>query len=171
MDPTTRGPAAGRSRRAGRVLSIVLGALAMAVCVAPSALAADPVITRLSEQHFSTVQHFDGSPECGPGATEYATGNNHLQIVDLGDSVHVTFGETFQVLTVPDDPAAATILRRGTDAGSFNLSKNGTTTFHESFRDFGTPWGDIQFFQTFVYANGQVVVDHVIARDSPPPGC
>jgi len=84
--------------------------------IASTAQAADgPEITREVRHAFSTVQHFDPIPECGfPGATEYATGNDHLILVDQGDSWHVTFMETFRVLEVPDDPAFPTIERKGT---------------------------------------------------------
>ena len=88
---------------------------------------------------FSTVQHFDPIPECGfPGATEYATGNDRLILVDKGDSWHVTFGETFRIVEVPDDPALPSWERKGTDTLHFNLTKGGIETFTEAYHESGS---------------------------------
>lgn len=146
---------------------------------APTVLAAKPEISRTINNHFVTTQHFDADPNCGPGASEIATGNEHLVIVDQGDSLHITYGETFHILVVPDDPAIPSTTRQGTDALVFNLLKDGTEIFHESFHDFGayaqSPFEQIQlkiqFFVTFVYRDGEVVVDHEFGRDLPPEDC
>jgi hypothetical protein len=138
-------------RRRYRSLVLAVMVVAAAVAMAPAAAADTPTITREIRHPFSTVQHFDPIPECGfPGATEYATGNDHLVIVDQGDSVHVTFGETFRILEVPDDPAFPTIERQGTDALHFNLTKSGTEVFTESFHDSSPPDFRIDYYRTFV---------------------
>ncbi len=58
---------------------------------------------------------------------------------------------------------------------AFNLLKDGSSIFHESFHDFGPaawdPFAKIQLFVTFVYRDGEVAVDHVFGRDLPPDGC
>src|SRR5215216_2364698 len=134
-----------------------------------------PEITREVRHAFSTVQHFDPIPECGfPGATEYATGNDHFIIVDMGDSVHVTFMETFRVLEVPDDPAFPTIERKGTDTLHFNLTKGGTETFSESYHEFASRenannFWKIGYFRTFVSTGDKIRVDREFARN--PPSC
>jgi hypothetical protein len=143
------------------------------------AYAAKPAIERVINNHFTHSQHFDEAPECGPygwAGTEIATGNERLVIVDRGDSVHVTYGETFKILAVPDDPSIPTNTRQGTDALSFNLIKDGTVViFKESFHDFGPaawdPFAKIQYFRTFVYRDGAVLVDREFGRDLPPEGC
>ena len=142
------------------------------------AAAGQPVIDRTIDIHFVHTQHFDGNPACGPfmgGVTETATGNSHVVAIDQGDSFSVTFGETFKILAVPDDPSFPTTTRQETNAAHFQLLKDGTTIFHESFHDFGLaawdPNAKIQLFTTLVYRDGQVVVDHTFGRDLPPPGC
>jgi hypothetical protein len=164
-------------RRLGRTLGAAIVTIAV-LAAAPAALGAKPEISRTINNHFVTVQHFDAEPLCGPfsiAATEIATGNEHLVIVDQGDSVHVTYGETFHILAVPDDPSVPSDTRQGTDALVFNLLKDGTEIFHESFHDFGAaawdPFAKIQFFVTFVYRDGEVVVEHQFGRDLPPEGC
>jgi len=51
------------------------------------------------------------------------------------------------------------------------LINNGPTVFHESFHDFNTDFGDIFFSTTFVAVDGEVLVDHNIARNIPPETC
>lgn len=160
-----------------RFFYLLIVALVILTAVPPvrAAAAEGPVITREVRHAFSTVQHFDPIPECGfPGATEYATGNDHLIIVDMGDSVHVTFMETFRVLEVPDDPSFPTIERKGTDTIHFNLTKSGTETFSESYHEFASKEGEnnfwkIGYFRTFVSVGDDVRVDREIVRN--PPSC
>jgi hypothetical protein len=160
-----------------RVAAGGLGLILVIAAVGPVA-AAQPTIERTINIKFTGTQHFDADPACGPfsiGVTEIATGNDHLVIVDQGDSLHVTFGETFKILMVPDDPSLPTQTRQGTDALVFNLLKNGTVVFHESFHDYGPsawmPFAKIRVSVTFVYVNGEVLVDHALIHDPPPPGC
>jgi hypothetical protein len=128
-----------RIRRVVHKLVIILIALAATLGSASTAYAEKPEITREVRHAFSTVQHFDPIPECGfPGATEYATGNDRLIIIDKGDSWHVTFGETFRILEVPDDPALPSWERKGTDTLHFNLTKGGTETFTEAYHESGS---------------------------------
>jgi hypothetical protein len=158
-----------RLRRRSRPLVLAVMVVAAAVAMAPAAAADTPTITRELHHPFSTVQHFD--PECGfPGATEYATGNDHFVLVEEGDRVHVTFGETFRILVVFDDPAFGSFERQGTDALHFNLTKSGTEVFTESFHDFSPPDFRVAYYRTFVYANGDVRVDRTFDR-LPPPSC
>ena len=159
-------------------LGAAISAGALALTTASAALAATPTITRVTNNHFYTAQYFDADPKCGPyaiGVTEIATGNEHFIAVENGDTLHVTYGETFQILAVPDDPAIPSNTRQGTDALVFNIPKDGTEIFHESFHDFGAaawdPFAYIQLFTTFVYRDGQVIVDHSFGRDLPPEGC
>jgi hypothetical protein len=165
-----------RQRRAS-LGAIALGA-SLLVATAGVVAAGQPVISRTIDIHFEHTQHFDGNPACGPfmgGVTETATGNSHVVAIDQGDSFSVTFGETFKILAVPDDPSFPTTTRQGTDAAHFRLLKDGTTIFHESFHDFGLaawdPNAKIQLFTTVIYRDGQVVIDHTFGRDLPPPGC
>ena len=164
--------------RAGRLAAV----LAIAVmAVAPvSAFAGRPVVDRVINNHFTHSQHFDPDPACGPytpyGVTEIATGNEHLVIVEAEDHLHISYNETFRILAVPDDPTVPTDTRQGTGALSFNLLKDGTMeVFHESFHDFGhaawDPNAKIHLSVTFVYRDGEVIVDHAFVRDGPPPGC
>ena len=164
-------PGSRRLRRRYRRVVLVVMVVAAAMAMVPAAYAEPPTITREIRHAFSTVQHFDPIPECGfAGATEYATGNDHLVIVETGDSVHVTFGETFRILEVSDDPALGSFERKGTDALHFNLSKSGTEVFTESFHDFSPPDFRVDYYRTFVYANGDVRVDRAFDR-LPPPSC
>ena len=151
--------------RALRVAIAVAAGLGGAAVAAASASAAATV------NHFSKVQHFDAG--CGlPGATEYATGTEHLNVRDLDNgTLHVTYGETFKILQVSDDPTVAPRERQGTDAITFHLINNGPTVFHESYRERNTDFGDIFFFTTFVAVHGEVRVDRTFARNPPPPGC
>jgi hypothetical protein len=162
----------GSRRLRSRFRRLVLAAMVVAavVAMAPAAAADTPTITREIRHAFSTVQYFPGGPGC-PAATEYATGNDHLVIVEEGDTLHVTFGETFRILVVFDDPALGSFERKGTDALHFNLTKSGTEVFTESFHDFSPPDFRVDYYRTFVYANGDVRVDREIIRNPPPPDC
>jgi hypothetical protein len=154
-------------RRRFRLAFLASTVVVALVGIVPAANADTPTITREIRHAFSTVQHFDGGPGC-PAATEYATGNDHLIIVDEGDSFHVTFGETFQILVVFDDPTIPAFERQGTDALHYNLNKSGTEVFTESFHDF-SPDLKIAAYRTFVYANGDIQVDREFVRN--PPTC
>lgn len=154
-------------RRRFRLAFLASTVVVALVGIVPAANADTPTITREIRHAFSTVQHFEGGPGC-PAATEYATGNDHLVLVDAGDSFHVTFGETFQILVVFDDPTLPAFERQGTDALHYNLNKSGTEIFTESFHDF-SPDLKIAAYRTFVYANGDIQVDREFVRN--PPTC
>jgi hypothetical protein len=130
----------GSRRLRSRFRRLVAPAMAVVavIAMAPAAAADTPTITRDIRHAFSTVQHFPGGPGC-PASTEYATGNDHFVLVEDGDTVHATFGETFRILVVFDDPALGSFERKGTDALHFNLTKSGTEVFKESFHDFSPP--------------------------------
>ena len=174
MSPSIRRPRS--PRRAA--FPIVLALVAASIAAGPVA-AGRPSVTREIDIHFHLEQHFDGDPSCGPffvdGVTEIADGNSHLVIVDDGSTLRITYGETFRILVVPDDPTIATNTRHGTDAGHFIAQRDGDVIVHESFHDFGPAAWDldaqIRFATTFKTMNGEVQVDHVIENDMPPPGC
>jgi hypothetical protein len=155
----------------------VTGLVAVALMLGsiPAAQAEKPQITREVRHAFATEQHFDPIPECGfPGATEYATGNDRLIIIDKGDSFHVTFGETFRILEVSDDPEVAPIERKGTDTLHFNLTKSGTETFTENYHEFFSTNGEqnlfvIRYHRTFVATEDGVRVDREIDIFPFPP--
>jgi hypothetical protein len=157
--------------------AIALGLLAAAIAAAPAA-AARPAVTHVINIGFHVVQHFDADPSCGPysvGVTEIADGNDHLVIVDDGTRLAITFGETFRITAIPDDPTIASNTRQGTDAGHFLLKRNGDLVVHESFHDYGVAAWDldakIRLATTFITHNGEVQVDHGIFNDMPPDGC
>jgi hypothetical protein len=161
----------GRKRRLTRTLVMLVAAAAVALIGwTTAASAGTPTITTKVDK-FSFVHHYDA---CGsvPANTEYGSGTEHLQIVRDGDDIHVAFGDTFQISEVYDDPAIPTRERRGSDAGTFQLVNNGAVVvFHESFHDLNTDFGDIFFITTFHAVNGEVLVDHTLARNPPPEGC
>ena len=47
---------------------------------------------------------------------------------------------------------------------------SGAEVFTESFHDFSPPDFRVDYYRTFVYANGDVRVDREIIRN-PPPSC
>jgi hypothetical protein len=168
---------ATRHRRRPLRAGVAFGLLATVLVVAPAA-AARPAITRVVDIGFHTEQHFDADPSCGPysiAVTEIAEGNDHLVIVDDGTRLSVAFGETFRITAVPDDPALPTDIRQGTDALHFTLKRDGDVLFHESFHDYGAaawdPDAQIRYMTTFTTRDGEVLVDHSIVNDMPPPGC
>jgi hypothetical protein len=147
----------------------ICAATALAIAAPARAQGAPTVTTDVN--HFSKVAHF---PACGgfAGTTEYATGTEHLQVVELTDgNLNVAYGETFKILEVSDDPTVPQRERQGTDALTFHLIDNGPEIFHESFHDNNTVFGDIFLTTTFVAVNGEVRVDHTLARNQPPEGC
>jgi len=156
---------------------IVLGLIAAAIAVAPAA-AARPVVTRVVDIGFHIEQHFDADPSCGPyaiGGTEIADGNSHLVIVDDGTRLAITYGETFRITAIPDDPTIASNTRQGTESGHFLIKRNGDLVVHESFHDYGAAAWDldakIRLSTTFITHDGEVQVDHGIFNDMPPDGC
>ena len=112
---------------------------------------------------------------CPGSTTEYATGNDHLVVVEDNDTVHVTFGEEFRVLMVFDDPSCPLIDRKGVDALHFNLTRGGTQTFsesyHESFnRDGAQHFLTFRYYRTFVSTGDEIRVDRCITIGPNPCG-
>ena len=136
----------------------------------PAAAAGSPAVTTIVRP-ISFAEHFDAA--CGlPGSTEYWSGTERYHAVEFADgSVNITWGASFKVHQVSDDPTVAPRDRQGTDANVFHLSDNGPVVFHESFHDRNTDWGDIFLTTTFVEVNGEVQVDHTLTRNLPPDGC
>jgi hypothetical protein len=156
-----------RARRLG--VAVAICAIA-SLAIAGSAAAAGNATVTTTVSHFSKATHFD--PCLGfAGTTEYATGTEHLHVVELADGTrHVSYGETFWITEVSDDPTIPSRERQGTDALTFHLINNGPEIFHESFHDKNTFFGDIFFFTTFVAVDGKVRVDHTFVRN-PPSDC
>jgi hypothetical protein len=157
---------------------IPLLVVGLSVALSGSVLAVSPtVFTTINK--FLIVQTFGPWPPCNDfgGGTETATGIEHFHLTDLGDSVAVSYDETFWVTVVPTRPTEATYKRQGTDAWAFHLAKDGSMVFHESFHDNGVTWDNgathlmLRFYTTFVYANGAVVVDHNFGANGPPEEC
>ena len=164
--------ARSRARRSWTAIAIAIAlcALVSLAVAAPASAAGRPTVTT-TVNHFSKVNHYDG---CGgfAGVTEYATGTEHLHVVEFANgTVNVSYGETFWITEVSDDPTVPPRERQGTDALTFHLINNGPEIFHESFHDRNTGFGDTFFFTTFVAVDGEVRVDHTFVRNPPPPGC
>jgi hypothetical protein len=166
----------GTLRRRGVLIPFLV--VGLSLVFASSTLAAN-VTTVTIVDSFTIVNHFDPWPPCNDfgGSTDTATGIEHFHYTDLGDSVAVSYDETFWITTVPDRPTEATYHQQGTDAWAFHLAKDGSVVFHESFHDNrvtfdnGETYLMMRFYTTFVYANGEVLVDHNFGANTPPEGC
>jgi hypothetical protein len=181
MTSRTTGRGVARTIRVG----LAFGLLASALIAAPASAA--PTVTReINIHHDEGTQYFPADPACDPNSiavTEHLVDNEHLVIVDDGEWLNVTFGESFEVTVTPDDPAVATTTRRGADAGHFRIQRDGDVVYHESFHDFGPlPWDQdttvkIRTRQTYLTVNGDVQLDRFAAElqlgnvkfDGPPP--
>ena len=166
------GLGASASSRARRYcVATALCALASLAIAGPVAAAGPPTVTTTAND-LSAVEHFDGCGEGHPGVTEYLTGRERLQVVEFaGGTLNVSYGKTFQITEVSDDPTVPPRERRGTDAITFHLIDNGPEVFHESFHDMSTGIGNIFQVTTFVAVQGEVRVDHNFVRNPPPSGC
>jgi hypothetical protein len=127
--------------------------------VAPAAAAeAIPAITRESNHKLVKTLYFPDDI-CGPrgGWTTFVV-TDHLIVTDLGDSLHVVFGEHGTYSTIFDDPAIENYSSQFTDAQHFNITRGGTVVFTEQFHDFpGTI--RIQVRIVFVEVGGEVHVE------------
>jgi hypothetical protein len=156
-----------RRSRAIRAAGAALALCGAAVITSAPVSAAPPrVITEVT--HFEKVQVFPAEPECSfPGSTAYVTGSEHVHLTELADSYTIVYGETFAVTEVFDNDWPSEH-RKGTDAFQIQVRKGGSVTvFHESYHERGGFFGNIQLFVTFTVVNGQVVVDHLIERNTP----
>jgi len=170
-----RGPRGTFGRRGALIPFVVVG---LSLAFATSTLAAGVTTVTIVDK-FTIVQTVDPWPPCNDfgGSTDTSTGIEHLHYTDLGDSVAVSYDETFWVTVVPTRPTEATYKRQGTDAWAFHLTKNGSVLFHESFHDNGVTFDNgqthqmLRFYTTFVYVNGAVLVDHNFGANGPPEGC
>jgi len=174
-------PIAGRRtggtlrRRSALIPFLVVG---LSIVFASTTLAAKATTVTIVDR-FTIVQTFGPWPPCNDygGSTDTATGIEHFHYTDLGDSIAVSYNETFWVTVVPTRPSEATYQRQGTDAWAFHLAKDGSVVFHESFHDNGVTFDNgatyqmMRFYTTFVYANGTVLVDHNFGANTPPEGC
>jgi hypothetical protein len=155
--------------------------LVAALCGAPGASASPTVTREINIHHDEGYRHFDPDPSCGPyepfasGVTEHLVDNEHLVVVDDGTRLNVTFGETFWIEVIPDDPSLPVTTRKGTDAGHFVALRDGDTIFHESFHDYGgaawNPDAKIRTMYTFVTHDGEVDLKQFVVNDFPPEGC
>jgi hypothetical protein len=176
----TRWPGGKRASRtfSRRRVLIPLLVVGLSVALSGSVLAVSPTVYTTVNK-FTIVRHFDPYPPCNDfgGTTETATGTEHIHFTDLGDSVAVSYNETFWVTIVPDRPTEATYQQQGTDASILQLRKDGTVVHHESFHnsnvtfDNGATYVMLRFYTTFVYANGAVLVDHTFGANNPPDEC
>jgi len=149
------------------IASALAAMIASVVAVTPAAAARPDVFTEV--RHFEHSQYFPPDPNCEVatvGTTEIAVGTEHFHITDLGDSFHIVYGETFKITMVYDD-GSPNDYRQGTDAFTLQVAKDGDEVVHESFHDFGPPFGNLQFFTTFVVVNGEVLIDHNFGRNLP----
>jgi hypothetical protein len=165
-----RTPPSARSRARRSFIAIALCALTSLAIAGPAAAEGQPTVTT-TVNNLSEVEHFDG---CGgsPGVTEYLTGKEHFQVVDFTDgTLKVSYGRTFRVTEVSDDPALPPRERQGSDQITLHLIDNVPQIFHESFHDLNTGFGDTFAVTTFVAVGGEVRVDHDLVRNPPPPGC
>ena len=154
--------------RASRIALCALASLAIA---GPAAAAGQATVTTTVDHLFANPEHFDGCPG-EPGVTEYATGTERRQVVELANgTLNVSSGWTLRITEVSDDPTVPPRERQSTDAFTFHLINNGPEVQHESFHDMNTGFGDTFSFTTFVRAvDGEVRVDHTFERN-PFPGC
>jgi len=149
-----------------------LGALATIALAAPAS-AAPPTVTT-TVRHVQFADHYDDNPSCGTVAsTVYYDGTDRLHVAFAGDTIHASYGATFKIREVPDDPSFPTLEREATDSFTFQLTNGGVQVFHESFHDSVTPFGDLRLYTTFVAVDGVVKVDYTRVGPSgvPPPGC
>jgi hypothetical protein len=63
------------------------------------------------------------------------TWTDHLLVTDLGDSLHVVFGEQGTYATDFDDPAIEDYTSQFTDAEHFNITCGGTVVYTVQFHD------------------------------------
>ena len=173
MPSSHRGPqASARSRARRSRIAIALCALASLAIAGPAAAAGQATVTTTVDHLFANPEHFDGCPG-EPGVTEYATGTERLQVVELANgTLNVSLGRTLRITEVSDDPTVPPRERQLTDAQTFHLINNGpgVTISHESSHDMNTGFGDTFFYTTVVAVDGEVRVDHHFERN-PFPGC
>jgi hypothetical protein len=163
-------PARSRARRS--CVAIALCALGSLAIAGPAAAAGQATVTATVNHLFSNPEHFFGCPG-EPGVTEYATGTERVQSVELASgTLNVSLGRTLRIIEVSDDPTVPPRERQVTDAQTFHLINNGPQViFHDSFHDMNTGFGDTFSFSTYVVAaDGEVRVDHSFERN-PFPGC
>jgi len=114
--------------------------------------------TKQSTRNVVTTEHFPDDI-CGPRAAWWTfVSSSHLVVTDLGDSIHVVYGETGTYSADFDDPSIPDYTSRFTDAQHFNITRGGTVVFTEQWRDFP---GTIQIHEhiVFVEVDGDVRID------------
>jgi hypothetical protein len=154
--------------RAWRSCMVPCVALVAALAVTSPASADSQATVTTTVRKFSYSEHYDSGGCPFPGSTEYVTGIEHRQVVELSDgTLNLVYGDNFKILEVSDDPSVAPRERQGTDEIIQHLINNGPVIYHESFHDSNTVFGDIFVTTTFVAVNGDVRVDHFIGRNLP----
>ena len=96
---------------------------------------------------------------CGPRAGWTTSVSSYkLVVTDLGDSFHATFTEHGTYFTDFDDPASEDYSSSFTGAFEFNLTRGGTTTLTNQWRDFP---GTIRIHEhiNFVQVGDDILVD------------
>src|SRR3954454_20477032 len=109
-------PPSARSRARRSCIAIALWALSPLALAGPAAAAGQATVTTTVEHLFSNPEHLDGCPG-EPGVTEYATGTERLQVVELANgTVNGSLGRTLRITEVSDDPTVPPRQRQLTDA-------------------------------------------------------
>src|SRR3954451_5171672 len=106
-----RNPLSARSGARRSCIAIALCAITSLAIAGPAAAAGQATVT-MTVNNRSEVEHFDG---CGgsPGVTEYLTGREHLHFVEFTNgTLNVSYGTTFWVTEVSDDPTVPTRQRQ-----------------------------------------------------------
>ena len=139
-------------------------ALAGVMLVAVPVSAANPVTHARESGKKEIHTEYFADDICGPraGWTTFVV-TWHFHVTDLGDSVHVVYGETGRYTTDFDDPATEDYESQFTEAMSSNVTRGGTVTFNLQFHDFP---GDIKIHVNvvFVEVDGQVMVERDVLR-------
>jgi hypothetical protein len=146
----------------GRRLHLLLGRVGLlailTLALTAGSASAAVIHTKQSTRDVVRTEYFPDDI-CGPraGWTTFVT-SSHLVVTDLGDSVHVAFGERGTYSTDFDDPSIPDYTSRFTDAQHFNITRGGTVVFTEQWRDFP---GTIRIHEhiVFVEVDGDVRID------------
>lgn len=145
-----------RASQARPVRMAMLVVLALGLTAGPAAAAVSH--TKVLTRDVTWTEYFPDDI-CGPraGWTTFVT-STRLVVTDLGDSLHVAFGEVGTYTTDFDDPAITDYASRFTDAGHFNITRGGSVIYTEQWRDFP---GTIHIHEhiVFVEAGGAVRID------------
>jgi hypothetical protein len=156
------------SRRAGSILTLALGVVALAV---PAAATARPLVFTVVEHDVTLASEFFPDDICGPRAvTETVTNTvqvNHLTENEDG-SFHIVDFETGFLFADYVDPSIPDQTMRRTDTEVFNLTPGGTFTATETSQQFDSTLRiTSKLHLTVVNGEPKVERDVTIARGCP----